>query len=139
MPADLQRLPEQAEGIVGQGGHIIRRVAVFGLVSVDEFLGDRRGVVGGVVGAEVVAFAIRAAQLDQLGAAPGIAAQERDGDSQPVGLLDLQRHFAVIVGQEDHIRAGLFDLGQLGGEVLIAGGVGLEGDDLSRRFPRRSA
>ena len=43
-----------------------------------------------------------------------------------VSLLDLQRHFTVIVGQEDHIGVGFFDLCQLSGEVLITGGIRLK-------------
>ena len=104
-----------------------------------KFCGNRSGVIGGIVGAEVVALAVRAAQGDQLSAAPGVAAQERYGDSQALGLLDLQRDFAVIVGQEDHIGIGFFDLGQLGGEVLITGGVGLKGHHCAADSLQRSA
>jgi hypothetical protein len=64
--------------------------------------------------AEIIIVAVLAAEFHKLFRPPGIGADKRHGDAQPLGLLDLQRHFAVIVGQKNNIRLCFFDFGQLG-------------------------
>ena len=53
------------------------------------------------------------AELEQLFGPPGIRADKRNRNAQTLGLLDLQRHFAVVVGQEDNVGIGFFDFGEL--------------------------
>jgi len=55
-------------------------------------------------------------------------------DSQPLGLLNLQWHFAVVIGQEDKLWRGFLDFGQLRSEILIVGRVGFKGDDPAAVF-----
>ena len=77
---------------------------------------------------------IPACQLDQLRAAPVVAAEERHLDPALARLLDLQRDLVVIARQEDDVGSGGRDPAQRGGEILVAGLVRLEGDDLSSRL-----
>ena len=61
--------------------------------------------------AEIIIVAVLAAKFHKLFGSPGIGADKGHGDAKPLGLLDLQRHFAVIVGQEYDVRRSLFDFG----------------------------
>jgi len=63
--------------------------------------------------AEIIIVAVLAAEFNQLFGTPGVSADKRHGDAQTFGLLDLQRHFAVIVGKKNNFRRGLFDFGEL--------------------------
>ena len=82
------------------------------------------------MGGEVVPLALISAERDQFRVAPGVAALNDAGEADFMGLLHLQRDLSVVVGQEEGVGASFHNLGQLGGEVLVAGSVGLKGDNL---------
>ena len=79
---------------------------------------------------QVGPLAVGAAHVDQVLGAPGVRAQEGRRDAQAARLAHLQGDIRVVAGQEKDIRGGAPDLGELGGKVLVAGGVGLEGHHL---------
>jgi hypothetical protein len=77
--------------------------------------------------AEEGAVAVLAAELDRLGGPPGVAAHDGLLPAELVGLLDDERHLVVILRGEQHLRAGVDDLGQLGAEIGVLGGEALVG------------
>ena len=133
-----QRLEQQPERVVGQRRDVVRRVAVLLLVRTDELLRHGRRDVGGVVVGEIGAFDGALGQLDELRAAPGIRAHQRLVDALAACLLRDQADVVVVGRQEQHVRVGALDLGQLRGKVAVARRVGLEGDDAAAEFARTS-
>ncbi len=93
-PSGLQRPPQQIEGIVGQGGSLIRRAVVLGCIGRYEFLSDWSRVIDREGCAEIRPFAICSALPEQLRLPPGVAAQKWDADPQAMRLLHLGRDVA---------------------------------------------
>jgi hypothetical protein len=62
----LQGLPEQSERVVRQGSYVVGCLTELSLVGVNEFSSDGGGGIRGVVRAEILPIAIRAAQGEQL-------------------------------------------------------------------------
>jgi hypothetical protein len=85
-----ESLPQQAEGVVGQRGHVIRGLSVCRSISPDEFSRFRVRRFGRIVSAEIVSLAIPAAELEEVVTAPCIAAEERGLYPETMGLLDLR-------------------------------------------------
>src|SRR6185503_19011059 len=80
-----------------------------------------------------------AADLQQLLAFPAIAAEQRHGDAQLARLARDEPGLRVVTGDVDRVRLLRLDRGQLGAEVLVAGLVGLLGDDRAAQLLERGA
>ena len=104
-----ERLRKELEGVVRQGGHVVRRLSVLVPVLRHELRDGVHACIRGIVVAERGALGIGSAQLDELRAAPVVAPQERHVDPELVRLLELQRDLVVIAGQEDEVRRSGLD------------------------------
>ena len=82
-----------------------------------------RGVIGGEVGGEAVAFQGHAANGDERGRFPAVAAEQRDVDAQLPRLQGDQAGLGVVAGDKYDFGAGGLDGGELGVEILVAAAV----------------
>ena len=80
---------------------------------------------------ENAAFDGGAADGEQVGRVPAVAAEELGANAHGPGLLGDQADVVVVVRQEEHVGGDGINLDQLGIEVGGAGGVTLKGHDLA--------
>ena len=71
-----------------------------------------------------------AADFDQFGGLPAVAAEDRDGEAEVAGLLTNEGGLGVETSSDDGVGVHRFDRGELGAEIFVAFGVFLfDGDD----------
>jgi len=129
----LQGVDEPKHGVVGQDR--VRQDGVFFVpraIVLDEALDGgvfQRGDVD-----EVGALDGWTGQVEEVGAAPAVPAQELRLDAQVAGLLGGQRRLLLYGGNEHHVVRSILDLAELGAEVELTRAEGLVGGDLAARL-----
>src|SRR6266576_188518 len=80
---------------------------------------------------EISSLDIRPADLDQFGGFPAITAEQRHSDAKLPGLFGHQSDIRVIASDQDGVRIGGFDSGELAFKILVPAVIDLLGDDLA--------
>jgi hypothetical protein len=125
----VHRVEQDARRVVAERGQAVGRLAVVGLVLLDERLHLGALLVGRVMVRVVAALDRVAADLGELGRVPAVAADERRLDAELPGLAEEVAGLGVVAGEEHRLRAGVLDRLQLRGHVGVATGVRLLGGD----------
>jgi len=119
------------KGVIAEDGHGIGYlrtavgIAIFGAVGLDERLHLRAGIVGGIVIGEIAAVGNGAEVPIGLWIIPAVAAEKGNGHSQLARLAEHLADFCVITGHKNGLHIGIFDVGELAFEIVVAFAIAL--------------
>ncbi len=125
----LDRVGDEARGVVGRRGDRVGRDAVGLLVGRGESPHGRSRVLGRVVIGKVGALDRVASDLGELGRVQAVRAEDRRVQPEAAGLPGDQAGIGVVAREKEDVRLEREDRGQLRGEVGVAFGVPGLGDD----------